>query len=325
MAAPGGRLPDFLGIGAQKAGSTWLHKHLALHPGIWLPRWKELHFFDRLHRARPGWVDAIRPYAGRRVRSGLRKFLAADISDRDWRGVASDFRFYLARRDASWYAGLFQPDDDQAAGEITPAYSTLTMETVNYVNSLIPDAKLVFLMRNPIERTWSAAIMGLQQETGIPHDSIGLERLRSITEKPSSELRDNYLRTIDTWAACYPPERILIGFLEDIRFRPQLFLDRTFDFLEVSRVPVNAGGKEHARAGDWMPVEVARYLADRHYELIAELARRFGNPAQKWLEIAEWLLGDRLDDRIPYPLWETPPGREDSAQGVYSNTLSHFE
>ena len=39
-------LPTFLGIGAQKAGTTWLYKKLVQHPEIWIPPKKELHFFD---------------------------------------------------------------------------------------------------------------------------------------------------------------------------------------------------------------------------------------------------------------------------------------
>ena len=39
--------PDFLGIGAQKAGTTWLYENLRKHPELFLPEKKELHFFDR--------------------------------------------------------------------------------------------------------------------------------------------------------------------------------------------------------------------------------------------------------------------------------------
>ena len=44
--------PDFLGIGAQKAGTSWLHKNLRCHPQIYMPKTKELHYFDwRPHRS----------------------------------------------------------------------------------------------------------------------------------------------------------------------------------------------------------------------------------------------------------------------------------
>lgn len=40
-------LPNFLGIGAQKAGTTWLHQLLASHPDVYMPKKrKEVHYFD---------------------------------------------------------------------------------------------------------------------------------------------------------------------------------------------------------------------------------------------------------------------------------------
>lgn len=39
-------LPDFLVIGAQKAGTTWLYENLRQHPDLFLPDEKELHYFD---------------------------------------------------------------------------------------------------------------------------------------------------------------------------------------------------------------------------------------------------------------------------------------
>ena len=43
--------PDFIGIGAQKAGTTWLHRNLQAHPEIWMPTEKELHYFDEKIKA----------------------------------------------------------------------------------------------------------------------------------------------------------------------------------------------------------------------------------------------------------------------------------
>jgi hypothetical protein len=42
---------NFLGIGAQKAGTTWLHRSLAEHPRISFPSGKEVHFWD-IHRSK---------------------------------------------------------------------------------------------------------------------------------------------------------------------------------------------------------------------------------------------------------------------------------
>ena len=39
-------LPNFLGIGAARAGTTWIARNLAQHPAVFIPYKKELHFFD---------------------------------------------------------------------------------------------------------------------------------------------------------------------------------------------------------------------------------------------------------------------------------------
>lgn len=52
---PGRATPDFLGIGAQKSGTTWLAAQLATRPDVHLPAAKELHFFDREHASGFDW------------------------------------------------------------------------------------------------------------------------------------------------------------------------------------------------------------------------------------------------------------------------------
>jgi Sulfotransferase domain len=53
-----GHVPNFVGIGVPRGGSTWLHELLDTHPDVWLPteKRKELHYFDILwDRKPPGW------------------------------------------------------------------------------------------------------------------------------------------------------------------------------------------------------------------------------------------------------------------------------
>ena len=56
---------DFLGIGAQKAATTWIFERLRLHPEIRFPGGKEIHFWD-LHRKRgvEWWLDIFRREEG---------------------------------------------------------------------------------------------------------------------------------------------------------------------------------------------------------------------------------------------------------------------
>ena len=107
-------LPHFLGIGAVKAGTTWLYRNLRCHPELYLPHPKEVHYFDQ------------------RFDRGLR-----------------------------FYAGKFEDGRARVRGEITPAYSALPPDRIRFIRSVMPDLKLIFLMRNPVDRAWSHALMDL--------------------------------------------------------------------------------------------------------------------------------------------------------------------
>ncbi len=52
---------DFLGIGAQKAGTTWIYEQLLRHPEIAFPAGKEVHFFDQHADRGAAWYEALFP------------------------------------------------------------------------------------------------------------------------------------------------------------------------------------------------------------------------------------------------------------------------
>lgn len=57
-------LPDFLGLGAQRAGTTWLDRLLRRHSGVYLPeRRKEVHFFDQHFERGTEWYAGFFPSA----------------------------------------------------------------------------------------------------------------------------------------------------------------------------------------------------------------------------------------------------------------------
>lgn len=59
-----GTLPDFLVLGAQRAGTTWLDRVLRAHPGVYLPtRRKEVHFFDQHFARGEHWYRSFFPPA----------------------------------------------------------------------------------------------------------------------------------------------------------------------------------------------------------------------------------------------------------------------
>lgn len=61
-------LPTFLGIGAPKCGTSWLHDVLEAHPDVWVPARREVHYFDRYYDRGVRWYGGFFPPARHRDR-----------------------------------------------------------------------------------------------------------------------------------------------------------------------------------------------------------------------------------------------------------------
>ena len=298
LLSPKGRYPDFVGIGAQKAGTTWLGHNLQLHPDVWMPRNRELHYFDdqindpknpisRLYRRITGKGHVHRRWR-RQVRSRLRSH-SNRLSGRD---LLWDLRYYAGAPGDGWYASLFEPGRGKVKGEITPAYYTLRLDDVAHVHDLVPEAKIIFLMRNPIERAWSQFVMRLDRSGKRDFGLTRHNKLLRNVEREGSRSRTDYLQALENWATFYPEERIFVGFLEDIHFYPEELLGNVYRFLGVdaSFRSQGVGERVHARSAGRMTSDAAVDLAGLYREELSRLSEHFGGYASFWFYCAEQLV-----------------------------------
>src|SRR5262245_27343774 len=124
----GMRLPTFLVIGAQKSGTSWIHRFLTSRPDVCLPRnRKELMFFDHKGRFNALGIEGYAAY-----------FTHAD----DAVAVGEVTPGYL-----------FVAAPHPGGGDTTP-FQTQTPERARSI--LGPDLKLVASLRNPVDRALSA-------------------------------------------------------------------------------------------------------------------------------------------------------------------------
>ncbi|MFN3643415.1 MAG: sulfotransferase family protein [Gemmobacter sp.] len=148
------------GLGATKAGTTWLHRYLSAHPDCAMPPNKELHYFDRIEsgtlarelkivrdkRARLARDRGDAPPS--RARALDRSIAALDA----WADV-------LARgvEDAAAYRAFLTAGTGgrRVVGDITPAYALLAPETLDRMQRIAPDTRFVYLLRDPVDRLWS--------------------------------------------------------------------------------------------------------------------------------------------------------------------------
>ena len=307
--------PNFIGIGAQKSGTTWLSHNLRMHPQVWIPSIKEVHYFDdRIKDPQNTASRLSSKLFGREILDRRWRRMARDQARRHLRGLSGrellwDLRYFFGTPDDEWYASLFEAGGGRVIGEVTPAYSMLEPDDIAHVHELMPRAKIIFLMRNPMERAWSRAAR-LFDRASSPNDpdSVKDRRLRRHFDSERSRLRTGYLRTLENWGAFYPEERIFVGFLEDINFFPGELLRNLYSFLGVdpSFSPQGMGQRVHSRSVGRVPTKPMVYLARSYHEEIIDLSERFGGYASFWLYCAERLIEDPPEDTsIPYPLWES--------------------
>ncbi len=290
--------PHFLCIGAQKSATTWLAHTLRQHPGLWLPPVKELHYFDTDLRSRregrdhrlgsaPPLVRSLRQdtHDGARARLALRLLRQGKASPR-W--VA---RYLLRRRTDRWYRSLFA-DAPGVAGEVTPAYAVLDEPTVASVAARLPEVRVLYLMRDPVERAWSAARMLASTREGAALDAWPAADQVAYLRRFAPRLlpHSDYAAVLSRWERHVAPERVFTGFFEDVAQAPAALLASAARFLGVDPawVPADAHQPRNARGrGQDVPPEAGRWLSER-LSGVAEWAHvRFGNGhTAGWVETA---------------------------------------
>lgn len=194
--------PGFLVIGAQKCGTTWLHRHLAAHPDLWMPDGKELEFFSYLPH-----LDAPGPDA---YRAGF-----ADAGDR-LAGEATASYFWT-HAPSPW---CLQPDG------FNPDVPGAVRRTLG------GDVRLIVCLRDPVDRALSAwAHYALHGEVAPSLPFREAARYGGIVDMGF------YGRHLGRWLAQFDRERLLILSLErDIVERPADTLTRIFHHLGVDDI-----------------------------------------------------------------------------------------
>jgi len=205
---------DFLGIGAQKCGTTWLYEQLRKHPEIAFPAGKEVHFWDQ------------------RYAKGI-----------------------------DWYSSLFEGSGlaGKQCGEITPAYAILGRDTIKACHVNFPDLKLIYIIRNPIERAWSSAKMALaraEMELEEASDQWFIDHFWSR----GSMMRGDYETCLRNWLAHYPRNQMIVCLFDELIADPESLLRRCFRHVGVSE-----------DLNDWSPELRSKVFATADYSLPARL------------------------------------------------------
>jgi hypothetical protein len=192
------------------------------------------------------------------------------------------------------YAARFEAGRDKVKGEITPEYAILPQGRIRFIRHVLPDLRLIYVIRNPIERSWSMCRRRFATNQGRDIDSVDetelIEFLRTQPRKPKdygTGLQYNaYLRNIDSWLGEFSESQLFVGFFQDIAERPKDLLTQVFDFLGVSRdidwesLPYREVINKNAPRP--MPPSCREVLEEMYRQDIEELHQRFGAGVASW-------------------------------------------
>lgn len=204
----------FVGIGAQKSGTTWLARMLAAHPDVFVTPVKEIHYFDHIR----GLTEQLSP---KKRQSRYRKYFQRMWTQwnrfSEYRSQRQWWRDYMSSPiDDDWYRHLFRHRGAATfAGEITPEYAIVGKEGLGHIKRLAPDARVIFIMRNPVDRLWSQVLHQCRARS-LDANRQSTEAIAAMLAEPRfGELAD-YAQTLDDIEAVFSADQTLLLFYEEM-------------------------------------------------------------------------------------------------------------
>lgn len=219
-------LPTFLIVGAVKAGTTSLHEYLQMHPEVYMSPVKETnHFSDGDMLFEHFNVDYKQD-----VNVNLEKYLEGPM----------DKKIHIAHvRTFQQYVQLFRNVTNQKAiGEVSNSYLYLP-NTANTIKQVLPDVKIVMILRNPVERLYSQYLMNLKLGKIIERDllkEIAADQAKPIKGWGVSHLYlevGNYYEQVKRYYDNFPAQNIKVILFDDFKKDAAGTMRDLFHFLGV--------------------------------------------------------------------------------------------
>jgi len=225
----------FVGIGAQRSGTTWICQFLRGLPDVSFSPVKEMCYFDSKH------VDFRKNALRHRIHTKLALLGLGNYCRKHPLSGLRLIRHYSGVRslkDASYRAFFDELARKGAvAGEISPSYVALHEEAIKSMDALLDQPNYFFIMRNPIDRLVSQYSFQatLRQKGKLqPQQGSLLDELRRLSK---TSYHTNYPMTLKTYQAVLPKDRFRVMFTEHLfdPLRHQEECNGLCDYLGVSR------------------------------------------------------------------------------------------
>ncbi|CAA0124412.1 Uncharacterised protein [BD1-7 clade bacterium] len=191
-----------LGVGGQKCGTTWLYRYLNSFSHVNMGFCKEYHVWDRKY--------SCLHFSQKRLWE-LRNF--------------SDVRQYFMVSSSGYYENYFSrliKGNTRITGDITPSYAGLTADAYATIKQRLEakgfQVKVVFLMRDPVQRCWSSQRMNARQDKRFRNIDLSDVELNTQFKRSLSGSgfvgRTQYENTIRNLEQVFEPEALYLGIYE---------------------------------------------------------------------------------------------------------------
>lgn len=260
-------------------------------PDFTLPPVKELHYFDRKRKyPSPNKLAVTHLYKRLLNPEWTKQAIGSLINEtksRKFKNTGWLLNWYFSNYNDDWYLSLFDSYKG-ITGEITPDYSILNEANIKKMYDVAPNAKIIFLLRNPIQRAWSHYKFNkfVLDHADLNSKELDIQEIIYFINKDGQEKRSNYIQTLNRYTNFYPKEQILIGFFDSIKKNPENLLADIVDFIggDSSNISnhCNLMTKNNASPTIEMPGEIEAYLKSRYYPMIKELSMTYGSYFDRW-------------------------------------------
>jgi hypothetical protein len=207
------------------------------------------------------------------------------------------FSSFFKSLDLSWYLDQIAPGEGRIKGEASPSYALLPVERIQLIHWLMPDVKIIFLMRDPIGRAWSHAkhnhrygeanFIGSSKAFAAVDDADWMKNFTHDWPLASGD----YLGQLRRWLTVFPREQLYVGFYESIASNPESLLREVLDFLGAGKEVDLRNFPLRERILEGPPGQLSprlcqslrQVLHDRTVDLVEFLRNNFGLiPPPEW-------------------------------------------
>ena len=251
-------LPDFIIIGAMKSGTTSLYYNICQHQNVFEAAYDEIGFFDDNYELGLNWYRSMFPTIFQKYISKLKhqKFLTGE-----------DTPFYFWKEDA-----------------------------VNRINKILPNVKLIIILRNPIDRAYSNYTDRINQGKELNSFEEVIEReinlikkngeknsksnqIIDIIKEPAYLAKGIYVNQLELWIKKFPLNQFHILSTEEMANNPNKTLQKVFEFLEIPKENIKTPQKRKMKKYSPMNIKTRESLIEFYKpyneKLFEEINQRF--------------------------------------------------